>query len=387
MQFRDARTRERIPFNEVSLVGREVEYVTEAVRSGRIGSSGPFALRIAELLQTETGAARVLMTTSCTDALEMSAMMLNLGPGDTVIVPSFTFVSTALAFARQGVRILFADIEPETLGLDPRSVASLLDDDVRAVVPVHYAGVGCDVDGIAAVLDGSTVEMIEDNAQGLFGRYRGEPLGSFGRFAALSFHETKNFVAGEGGAFIVNRDEDVDRAHVLYDKGTNRQAFMLGLVDKYSWVDTGSSFGMSDILAAYLWAQLEERATVMALRRRIFEGYDELLAPHAATLGFRTPVVPADRQQSFHMYYVLLPDRASRDRVLAGLHDRGVQATFHYVPLHSAPGAAAHVARATECPVTDDVSGRLLRLPFFNALTDDEIERVATTFLDLAAGS
>lgn len=386
MQARPGLTRSTIPFNEPSLVGRELELVTEAIQSGRIGASGPQSLRVGELLREEVGAQRVLLTTSCTDALEMAALMMDLGPNDTVILPSFTFVSTALAFARQGAKLLFADIEDATLGIDPRSVDALLDDDVRAVIPVHYAGVACDLTGIDNVLRGTHIDVIEDNAQGLFGRYRGKPLGSFGRFSATSFHETKNLICGEGGAFFVNREEDVDRAHVLYDKGTNRQAFMLGLVDKYSWTDVGSSFGMSDLLASYLMAQLEERAVIMARRRAIFERYDDLLAPHADSLGYRTPVVPSDRHQTFHMYYVLLKDNAARNRVLSALREHGIQATFHYVPLHDAPGAGPHLRRPTECPVSVDISGRLLRLPFFNRLTETEIKYVAETFLNIVAG-
>lgn len=378
--------RATIPFNELSLAGREVELVTEAIEAGRIGASGPQSLRAGEILREEVGAERVFLTTSCTDALEMAALMLDLGPKDTVILPSFTFVSTALAFARQGAKLLFADIEEETLGIDPKSVEDLLDDGVRAVIPVHYAGVACDLDGVERVLMGTDIDLVEDNAQGLFGRYRGKPLGSFGRFSATSFHETKNLVCGEGGAFFVNREEDVDRAHVLYDKGTNRQAFMLGLVDKYSWTDLGSSFGMADLLAAYLLAQLEERATIMTRRRSIFEGYDALLAPHADSLGYRTAMVPSDRHQTFHMYYVLLEDNATRNRVLASLREHGIQATFHYVPLHDAPGAERHLAKRTDCPVTDDISGRLLRLPFFNGLTKAEVAYVAETFLDVVAG-
>jgi dTDP-4-amino-4,6-dideoxygalactose transaminase len=386
IRARSNTSRSTIPFNEPTLVGREIDLVTEAIRNGQIGASGPQSLNAAELLRESVGSQRVLLTTSCTDALEMAALMLGLGPNDAVVLPSFTFVSTALAFARQGVKLLFADIEDETLGIDPSSVEHLLDGDVRVVIPVHYAGVACDLEGLQQVLVGRGIDIIEDNAQGLFGRYKGRPLGSFGRFSATSFHETKNLVCGEGGAFFVNREEDVDRAHVLYDKGTNRQAFMLGLVDKYSWTDIGSSFGMSDILAAYLVAQLEERATIMTRRRAIFERYDALLEPHAASLGYRTPIVPPDRHQTFHMYYVLLRDNATRNRVLSQLREHGIQATFHYVPLHDAPGAQKHLLRPTQCPVTDDISGRLLRLPFFNNLTQEEVAYVAETFLRVVAG-
>jgi dTDP-4-amino-4,6-dideoxygalactose transaminase len=365
-----------ITFNKPALEGNEMEYMRAAVEGGHSAMSGPFAAKASEMIRDAIGARDVLLTTSCTDALEMTAMLLELGPGDTVIVPSFTFVSTALAFARQGARLLFCDIEDQTLGLDPARLDDLLDETVRAVVPVHYAGVACDMDGIRATLEGTSIEIIEDNAHGLFGCYRDRPLGTMGRFATLSFHETKNFICGEGGALIVNDERDVERAHVLYDKGTNRRAFMLGDVDKYSWQDTGSSFGMSDVLAAFLYGQLEQREQVLAKRQLVFDRYQRMLEPIAADLGLRLPVVPTDRTQAYHMYYVLLPDRAARDHVLAEMRTHGVHATFHYVPLHSAPGGARFARRPGDCPVTDDVSGRLLRLPFHNNLTATEAERV-----------
>jgi dTDP-4-amino-4,6-dideoxygalactose transaminase len=374
-------------FNKPALEGHELEYMQAAVEHGHTSASGPYAKEASELLRNAIGARDVLLTTSCTDALEMSAMLLDIGPGDTVIVPSFTFVSTALAFARQGARLLFCDIEDQTLGLDPACLDALLDDTVRAVVPVHYAGVGCDIEGIRNALVGSSVDIVEDNAHGLFGRYRGTPLGALGRFATLSFHETKNFICGEGGALVVNEERDVERAHILYDKGTNRRAFMLGQVDKYSWHDVGSSFGMSDVLAAFLYAQLEQRDVILHKRRVVFDRYARLLEPLAAEYDLRLPVVPPDRAQAYHMFYVLFPDRSTRDAVLASMRDDGVQPTFHYVPLHSSPGGRMCAARPTECPVTDDVSGRLLRLPFHNNLSDDDAERVVTSLRSALVGS
>ncbi len=372
----------RLTFNRPTLEGEELAYVRQSVEGGHTSSSGRFARRASELLRDAIGAQDVLLTTSCTAALEMSGLLLSVQPGDTVIVPSFTFVTTALAYVRAGARLVFADIEADTLGIDPVHVSSLLDERVRAVVAVHYAGIGCDVAGLEKVLaDAPGVDLIEDNAHGLFGTYQQRPLGSFGRFATLSFHETKNFVCGEGGALVLNDARDVDRAHVLYDKGTNRRAFMLGDVDRYSWKDIGSSFGLSDILAAYLLAQLERRERILATRQAAFERYDRLLAPRAAEYGFRTPVVPVDREPAWHMYYVLLPDRATRDRVLDRMREQRIHPTFHYVPLHSSDGGFRYAARLTDCPVTDSVSGRLLRLPFHNALRRDEIERVVETFL------
>lgn len=375
------RSSRRLTFNRPTLEGDELTYVQQAVEGGHTSGSGPFGSRAAELLREEIGAQDVLLTTSCTAALEMSGLLLDLQPGDTVIVPSFTFVTTALAYARAGARLVFADIEEATLGIDPARVADLLDARVRAVVAVHYAGVGCDVAGLEkALASAPEVDLIEDNAHGLFGRHQGRPLGSFGRFATLSFHETKNFVCGEGGALILNDPGDVERAHVLYDKGTNRRAFMAGDVDKYSWKDTGSSFGLSDILAAYLLAQLEQRDRILAKRRAVFEHYDGLLAPLADELGFRTPVLPKDRDPAWHMYYVLLADRATRDHVLEGMRAQDIHPTFHYVPLHTSDGGFRFAARLTDCPVTNSVSDRILRLPFHNALRRDEIERIVDTF-------
>ncbi len=315
-------------------------------------------------------------------------MLLDLKPGDTVIVPSFTFTTTALAFARSGARLLFCDIEPRTLGPDPRHLASLLDDTVRAVVVVHYAGVACDMAGIRQALgDWPDVTVIEDNAHGLFGTWQGAPLGSLGRFATQSFHETKNFVCGEGGALLLNEARDVDRARVLYEKGTNRRAFMLGQVDKYSWMDMGSSFGLSDTLAAHLLAQLEQRDVIQNKRREIHEHYGRMLTPRAADLGFEVAHPPAGHGSAYHMFYVLLPDRASRNAVLGSMRRAGVEPTFHYVPLHSSQAGMSFAARPTECPVSEEISGRLLRLPFYNDLTSQDIDRVAVTFLDAVSAA
>ena len=370
-----------IPFNDASLEGRELEYIQESVRSGHASSGGAFTQRTAALLAEETGAEEVLLTTSCTAGLELSAMLLDLKPGDTVIVPSFTFTTTALAFARQGAGLVFCDIERRTLGLDPEHLATLLDENVRAVVIVHYAGIACDIDGIRAVLeDWPDVVLIEDNAHGLFGTWQDQPLGSFGRFAAQSFHETKNFVCGEGGALLLNDPRDVDRARVLYDKGTNRRAFMQGQVDKYTWKDTGSSFGLADVLAAYLFGQLEQREVIQGKRRALHEHYTRELAPLADELEFELMETPAGSGSAYHMFYVLFPYRARRDDALESMRKMGVNATFHYIPLHSSDAGRAFSVRPTDCPVSDDVSGRLLRLPFYNNLGGEDLDRVVETF-------
>lgn len=366
-----------IAFNVASVEGRELDHVRTAIESGTLSAGGPFTARVSTLLREKTGAADALLTTSCTTALEMTSLLLDLAPGDTVIVPSFTFVSSALAYVRAGARVVFCDIEPETLGLDPKHLADLLDDSVRAVVLVHYAGIAGDVDGVREVLrDRPDVAVVEDNAHGLFGRWRGQPLGSLGRFATLSFHDTKNFTCGEGGALLVNDPDDVARAWVVFDKGTDRQAFLRGMVDKYSWRDIGSSFGLSDILAAHLYGQLERREAIQAKRRRVFERYAERLAPHAEQLGLRLPVVPEHCEPAYHLFHVLMPDLDTRTRVIAELRADGIRTAFHYVPLHTSVAGRRFAAREVECPVTVDVSERLLRLPFHNNLTEAEADRV-----------
>ncbi len=373
---------DEVRFNQPTLEGSELEYIQQAVHGGHTSMDGPFARQVTDLLRQELDAAEVLLTTSCTDALEMAAMLLDLEPGDTVIVPSFTFVSSALAFIREGVRIVFADIERQTLGVDPAHVAELVDDTTRAVVAVHYAGVGCDLDGLRTVLEGhDRIDLVEDNAQGLFGTFEGRPLGSFGRMSAVSFHETKSFTCGEGGALVLNDGADVDRAHVLYQKGTDRRAFELGQVAKYTWQDVGSSFGMSDILAGYLLGQLEARDAILAKRRAVVERYHELLAPEAGRLGFEVPATPGDRDYAYHLYYVLLDGPETRTRVTKALAEQGIRAAFHFVPLHDSPGGRRFSARLTECPVTDEVAGRLLRLPLHNALTPADAERVSEALL------
>lgn len=377
-----------VPFNVPSIEGDELAYVKQAMTGGHPGSGGDFSRRAAAVLTEVTGAEEVLLTTSCTTALELSAMLLDLGPTDTVVVPSFTFSTSALAFARQGARLLFCDISPDTLGLDPDHLASLLDDSVRAVVVVHYAGLACDLDGVRAVLrDRPDVALVEDNAHGLFGSYDGRPLGSFGRHGTLSFHETKNVVCGEGGALLLNDPADVDRARVLYEKGTNRRAFLLGQVDKYSWQDTGSSFAIADVLAAYLLGQLEQRVTIQGKRRAVYEAYEQRLAPLQDSYGFRVAPRLPGRELAYHLFYVLLADHEQRNAVLERLRESGVQATFHYVPLHSSAAGRRFAAREVDCPVTTDVSGRLLRLPFHNNLTEDDVERVVGALLEAVSST
>ncbi len=374
--------RPTIPFNRFSIQGNELSYMSEATASGHLAAKGPFTDKVVGLLQEELSASHILLTTSCTSALELSAMFLDLTPQDNVVLPSFTFVSTALAFARTGVELRFADIEPTTLGIDPESASDLVDSSTRAIVPVHYAGISADLDGLLQlVATFANLSMIEDNAHGLYGSAPRGPLGSFGRFSTLSFHETKNFSCGEGGALVINREEDVARAHVLYDKGTNREAFLTGAVESYSWMDLGSSFGMSDLLAAFLLGQLEQRPQVMARRKAIHDRYFESLSPLQETLGFRLPVIPDDSEPAYHIVYFLISDAERRTAVLRLLAESGIAAVFHYQPLHNSPGAMPWISRSFNCPVTESVSRRIVRLPFYASLTNSEIDRVVEALI------
>ncbi|MEO6570525.1 MAG: dTDP-4-amino-4,6-dideoxygalactose transaminase [Ilumatobacteraceae bacterium] len=373
---------EPIPFNRPCLVGGELENIAAAMRSGHSSAKGPFTELVTMRLRDMHDAADVLLTTSCTDALEMSAMVLGLGPGDLVIVPSFTFSATATAFARQGAALRFCDIVQPSLGLDPAHVQASLTPDVKAIVTVHYAGVPSDVDALRRIADEHGIALIEDNAHGFFAAHRGTPLGTFGRMSTLSFHETKNFVCGEGGALVLNDERDVDTAHILLDKGTNRRQFLEGQVDKYTWQGHGSSFGMSDLLAAFLLAQLDASDHIRAQRRRVATTYRKRLTTMADEFDLQLPYEPADAAPADHMFYVMLPRQGMRAGVISSMREQGVNPTFHYVPLHNAPGAELLADRYQACPVTDDVSARLMRLPFYNDLSDGDIGRVVDVLHD-----
>lgn len=376
-----ALTELRIPFNRASFAGNELSYVTDAVDGGHISGDGPFTRRCEELLEAELGAERVLLTTSCTHALEAAALLLDVGPGDEVVVPSFTFVSGANAFALRGASIVFADVRPDTLNIDERQLDSLVGSRTRAIVPTHYAGVGCELDQILETAARVGAAVVEDNAHGLFGRYRGRPLGSFGALSAQSFHETKNVTSGEGGALVVNDAALVERAEVVREKGTNRKQFFRGQVDKYTWIALGSSYVQSDLLAAFLLAQLEARERIQAARARLWHRYADALAGWAAESGSTLPVVPEHCVQAYHMFHLLLPSLEARTALIAQLREKGILAVFHYLPLHLSPLGRSLGGREGQCPVTEDVSDRLLRLPFFTAMTDVEQDEVIEAVL------
>ena len=365
-----------VPFNRACLAGAELDYIKDAVDTMHVSGDGAFTKRCQAFIEEALGVPKVLLTTSCTHALEMAALLLDLQPGDEVVVPSFTFVSTVNAFALRGARPVFVDVRPDTLNMDERLLMKALGPKTRAIVPVHYAGVACEMDEVLDVCRDKGVTVVEDNAHGLFGRYKGRWLGSLGALASLSFHETKNFTCGEGGALIINDERLIGRAEILREKGTNRSRFFRGEVDKYTWVDVGSSYLPSDILAAFLMAQLEARARVQAARQRVWEFYRSELSGWAESRGVRLPVVPAHCEQSYHMFYLLFPSLETRQRTIARLKERNVNTVFHYQPLHLSEMGRKLGGRPGDCPVTEDVADRLLRLPFFNEITPDQQGRV-----------
>lgn len=375
----------RIPFNKPTMVGKEPLYIIQAVQGGQISGDGPFTKKCHALLERELGVQRVLLTTSCTHALEMSALLLNIQPGDEVIVPSFTFVSTVNAFVLRGVRPVFIDIRPDTLNMDETQLEKLITTRTKAIIPVHYAGVGCEMDTIGEIAKRHGIPIVEDNAHGLFARYKGKNLGTFGTFATLSFHETKNFICGEGGALLINDPRYIEEAEILREKGTNRSRFFRGQVDKYTWVSIGSSYLPSDVLAAYLLAQLEAKAWVLEQRRRIFDHYAEHLKDWAAANAIRLPIVPSYCDQAYHMFYILLPSLEKRQALIERLKERSILTVFHYLPLHLSDMGRKYGYREGECPVTEDISDRLLRLPFYNEMTEEDLVEVCRTIQEVYA--
>jgi len=365
-----------IPFNRSSLQGRELEYIFQTITIGQIAGDQTFSKKCHQMLEQTLGVRKALVTTSCTHALEMSAMLLNIQPGDEVIVPSFTFVSTPNAFVLHGATPVFCDVRPDTLNLDETKLEALITPKTKAIVPVHYAGVGCEMDAINAIAAKHGVAVVEDNAHGLFGKYQGRWLGTLGCMATQSFHETKNITCGEGGALLINDERFAERAEIIREKGTNRARFFRGQVDKYSWCDLGSSYVMSDVLAAFLFAQLDVWPFIQTKRQTLWLRYHSELRDWASSNGIRQPVIPAHCEQAYHMYYLLLPSLDARTRLIAHLKSKGVLAVFHYLPLHLSEYAKRYGGKVGDCPVTEDVSDRLLRLPFFNSLSIDDQGRV-----------
>lgn len=366
-----------IPFNRPCIAGNEIEYIAQAVRSGHTCGDGPFSKRCQSLLEKHFGAHKVLLTTSCTSALEMAGLLCGLERDDEVILPSFTFVSTANAIVLRGARPVFVDIRDDTLNLDERLIEEAITPRTKAIWPVHYAGVACEMDEILAIARRHSLRVVEDAAQGVNASYKGRWLGTIGDLGCYSFHETKNFSCGEGGAIVVNAAEFEARAEIVREKGTNRSQFLRGQVDKYSWVDIGSSYVPSDVLAAGLLAQLERMHQITARRRDIFARYSELLGPLADRGVVRLPVIPTHCATNFHMFYLLTRDIEERSELIEHLKRCGIVATFHYVPLHTSVVGKKFGSSPGSLPVTENASTRLVRLPMFYDLAESEITRIA----------
>ena len=372
----------RIPFNRPYVSGKELEYVSQAIGRGEIAADGRFSKGCARIIQERFGIARALMMPSCTAGLEMAAILCDVQPGTEVIMPSYTFVSTANAFVRSGARPVFVDIRPDTLNLDETQVEAAITPRTRAIVPVHYAGVGCEMDALLDIARRHRLLVVEDAAQGVHAYFKDRALGSIGDLSAYSFHDTKNYVCGEGGALTINNPALVERAEIIRDKGTNRQKFFRGEIDKYTWVDVGSSFLPAELACAFLQAQLEQLEPILERRRAIHEGYSERLQPLEQAGLLRGPRVPAHCRQNYHMYYILLRDEQSREGLASFLRERGIQAVSHYVPLHLSPMGRRWGYVEGSLPVTEDLSARLLRLPLFYALTPAEQDEICGNISD-----
>ena len=365
-----------ITFNRPYATGREFGYMQDAIDNLHLSGNGPFAKRCEAWLEERLGCGRALLTASCTSALEMAALLAGIGPGDEVVMPSFTFVSTASAVALRGGVPVFVDIRPDTLNIDETAIEAVITPRTKALLPVHYAGVASEMDGVASVAADHRLLVIEDAAQGVMSSYRGRALGAMGQLGCVSFHETKNVICGEGGALLVNDPGWVERAEIVQEKGTNRTQFLRGQVDKYTWVELGSSFLTSEINSAFLWAQLEDADTITAERTALWDGYHARFAELEARELVRRPIVPAHCTHNAHMYYLLLPDRARRDRLIQHLGEREVQAVFHYIPLHSSPAGQRYGRAPVPLPVTDSISDRLVRLPLWVGMDEAHIDRV-----------
>jgi len=366
-----------IPFNKPYMTGKELWFIAQAHANGHLAGDGTFTKKCSGWLENRTGAARVLLAHSCTAALEMAAILADIGPGDEVIMPSYTFVSTANAFVLRGAVPVFVDIRADTLNIDETKIEAAITARTKAIVPVHYAGVGCEMDVIMDIARRHGLLVIEDAAQGVMASYKGRPLGSIGHMAAFSFHETKNIISGEGGALLINDSRFIERAEIIREKGTNRSQFFRGQVDKYTWADCGSSYLPGELISAFLWAQMEEAVSITDRRLAIWNRYHAALEPFEAAGKLRRPVLPANTAHNAHMYYVLLPSLQERTQFIAGMKSAGVSTVFHYVPLHSSPHGMAVARSHGAMTHTDDLSDRLVRLPLWIGLeaSQDQVIR------------
>ena len=366
----------QVPFNKPAYLELESIYINQVIKSDHLSGDGEYTKRSTKLLEQLFSVPKALITTSCTHALELSALLLDIQPGDEVIIPSFTFVSTVNAFVLRGAKPVFIDIREDTLNMDERKLEGLITSKTKAIVPVHYAGVGCEMDAILDIARRYNVPVVEDNAHGLAGKYRGKNLGTFGCMATQSFHETKNISCGEGGALLINNEKYSERAEIIREKGTNRSRFFRGLVDKYSWVDVGSSYLPSEILAAILCAQLESVESIQKKRREIWRRYQSELCDWAEENGVRLPIIPNYCEQPYHMFYMLMPSLEKRTGFISTLKEKGIACVFHYLPLNTSDMGLKFGARSGDCPVTERISDQLVRLPFYFNMTEDEQSHV-----------
>jgi dTDP-4-amino-4,6-dideoxygalactose transaminase len=366
----------RIPFNRAFFVGAELAAVAQSVADGNIGGDGPFTRQCQDLMERAFGARRVLLTTSCTSALEMAALLCDIEPGDEVILPSYTFVSTANAFLLRGATLKFVDVRADTLNLDERLVAAAITPRSKVIVPVHYASIGCEMTAIGELARQHRLLVVEDAAQAVNATYRGRYLGTLGTLGAYSFHVSKNFQCGEGGALVINDASFTERAEIIREKGTNRSRFFRGQVDKYTWIEKGSSYVPADVLAAFLLTQLQHMAQITAQRRRIYERYLAALQPLAVRGLLTLPTIPAHCASNYHMFYAIADSLATRTALLDALKAEGILAVFHYVPLHTAPVGRTLGYEPGTLPVTESISDRLLRLPLYPALSNADVDAV-----------
>lgn len=371
----------KFPFNKPAIVGRELEYIRDAIESGKISGNGNYTKKCHRFLREMTGSSKVLLTASGTAALEMAALLLDIAPGDEVIMPSYTFVSTANAFLLRGARPVFVDIRPDTLNLDENLIEDKITERTRAIVPVHYAGIGAEMNRIMELAGKHRLAVVEDAAQGIGAAYDDTPLGTIGDLGAFSFHETKNVISGEGGALLVNRDKYRERAEFIWEKGTNRNKFFRGEVDKYTWVDLGSSFLMSDITAAYLYAQLEKNESIRRKRESLYRTYSQGMKEQENAGRVRLPAVPGNCRPNYHIFYLILPSESKRNNLLAALKKEGIHSVFHYIPLHCSPMGEKLGYRRGDVPISEDLSSRLLRLPLYYDLTVSDAEYIVSRLI------
>ena len=366
----------KIPFNKPSFTGKELEYIKEAVLSGKISGDGIYTEKCHKSLERKFNARKVLLTTSCTHALEMASILLDLKAGDEVIVPSYTFVSTVNAFMLRGAKPVFVDIRLDTKNIDENFIEEKITKNTKAIFPVHYAGISCDMDTIMDIARRHNIYVVEDAAQGVNAKYGNKYLGTIGTFGCYSFHETKNFICGEGGALVINNERFLERAEIIREKGTNRSKFFRGEVDKYTWVDIGSSYLPSDILAAFLFAQLENIEKITSIRKKIYERYYGGLISLEKEGIINLPAIPTPCVSNYHMFYIEVKNETERNNLIEYLKEEGVSSVFHYVPLHLSPMGLELGYKKGDFPVTEDISERLLRLPFYNEITEEEQEYV-----------